>query len=140
MELNQSKRLAVVPIEPPSTPERVRRDAKFAEPGARATRYTLPSRLDTTSPVGYRTRVPLSQAEAKEAMGLLSLERPTRFVRPEEITEGELFEECALGILSSRQSTNYRGHRQVSFGPQQSALASCWPSACGWGCACASRP
>ena len=61
------------------------------------------------------------EEEAREAMRLLSLERPSRFVEAEPITEQELFEECATGVLSSRQSTNYRGQRQVSFGPEESA-------------------
>lgn len=81
----------------------------------------MPESLDTASPVGFRTRVALSRAEAEQALGLLSLERPSGFAAPRPITEGELFDECALGILTARQSTNYRGHRQVTFGPDDSA-------------------
>ncbi len=118
---DHSKPLLVVPIEPPPEDQRVNRGADFAKEGERPSRYTLPKRLESPSPVGYRTRVRLSQEEAQEAMQLLALERPTRFIEAAEITEQELFEECALGILSSRQSTNYRGQRQVSFGPRESA-------------------
>ena len=38
-------------------------------------------------------------------------------------TEQALFEEVSLGVLSSRQSTNYRGFRQVTLGPADSARA-----------------
>jgi hypothetical protein len=118
---DHTKPLEVVPIEAPPAGQRVSRGADFPKDGTRPSRYTLPKGLKSPSPVGYRTRVPLTQEEAAEAMELLSLERPTRFIEPEEISEQELFEECALGILSSRQSTNYRGQKQVSFGPEQSA-------------------
>ena len=37
------------------------------------------------------------------------------------VLEQELFEEVSLGILTARQSTNFRGHKQVTFGPEQSA-------------------
>ena len=116
-----AKPLEVVPIEPPPAEQRVSRQADFAAAGQRPTRYTLPKGLKSPSPIGFRTRVPLSEEEAREAMKLLSLERPSRFVEAEPITEQELFEECATGVLSSRQSTNYRGQRQVSFGPEESA-------------------
>ncbi len=53
-------------------------------------------------------------------MPLLSMTRPTGFEPPIPIQEQSLFEECALGVLSSRQSTNFRGFRQVTFGPQDS--------------------
>jgi len=72
--------------------------------------------------VGYRTRIPLSAAEAEEIAPLFALERPTAFVGGEALTEQALFEECSLGVLTSRQSTNFRGHKQVSFGPEDSAL------------------
>jgi len=49
------------------------------------------------------------------------LERPSEFVHGEQVTEQELFEESALGVLSSRQSTNFKGHRQVTFGPEDSS-------------------
>ncbi len=121
MEARVPKALEVVPIPPPPPEHRRRRDARFAEPGAKRDRYTLPNSLRSPSPVGYRTRVPLSQDEAAEALALLSLTRPRAFVPGPPITEGELFEEVSLGILSARQSTNYRGHRQRSFGPADSA-------------------
>jgi hypothetical protein len=76
--------------------------------------------LESGSPVGYRSRIGLSRAEGQAALALLSLEAPTGFAAPEPVTEAELFDEAALGILSSRQSTNYRGHRQISFGPDES--------------------
>jgi hypothetical protein len=120
-ESSPIKPLVVVPIAPPPQEERVRRGADFTGEGERASRYTLPRRLKTASPVGYRTRVALSADEAREAMGLLALVPPTRFVAPEAITDQALFEEIALGVLSSRQSTNSRGQRQVSFGPEESA-------------------
>ena len=37
------------------------------------------------------------------------------------VRERELFEELSLGVLSARQSTNYRGLREVVLGPEQSA-------------------
>lgn len=118
---DHTKPLEVIPIEPPPAHQRARRGADFPSAETRPSRYTLPKRLLSSSPVGYRTRVPLTREEAAEAMELLALSRPTRFVGPAAIRDQELFEECALGILSSRQSTNYRGQRQVSFGPEQSA-------------------
>ncbi len=117
------KPLQVTPIDPPPSP-RPRREARFAAPGERKTRYTLPGGLDSASPVGYRTRVPMTEDEARQGLVLLSMPRPTGFAEPQPVTEGELFEECALGVLSARQSTNYRGFRQVTLGPErQSALA-----------------
>ena len=71
------KPIEVVPIEPPPVGQRVRRDARFAAQGARRTRYTLPDALKSASPVGYRTRIGLSQAQAEEALQLLSMERPS---------------------------------------------------------------
>ncbi|MFZ4737215.1 MAG: hypothetical protein ACOYM9_14775 [Bradymonadia bacterium] len=116
------KPLTVVEVEPPASGARRRRAAHFPRAGEKPTRYTLPARLETTSPVGYRTRVALDAAQAEEALRLLSLERPTRFRPPSEpVTEQALFEEASLGVLSSRQSTNYRGFRQVTFGPEASA-------------------
>ncbi len=114
------KPLDVVTITPPPTEQRVRRDARVAGPGEKKTRYSLPTGLDSGTVVGYRTRVPLSRDEATSLMPLLSLQRPTAFEATDPIAEGELFEECSLGILSSRQSTNYRGFRQVTFGPEHS--------------------
>lgn len=114
------KPLVVVPISPPPDGQRVRRDARFAPPGERRTRYSLPVSLETPSVVGYRTRVPLNRDEGQAAMALLSLARPTAFVEGGPVLEQELFEEASLGILTARQSTNYRGHRQVTFGPEES--------------------
>jgi hypothetical protein len=115
------------PVEPvliaSPPPEQVRRrNAVFAPEGVRRDRYHLPERLVSTSPIGYRTRLSFTEDEARVALGLLSLERPVHFVPdPSPITEQELFEEVSLGILSARQSTNFRGHRQVSVGPADSA-------------------
>ena len=88
--------------------------------GEKKTRYHLPTQLDSSSPVGYRTRVPLSEAEGQQALALLSLSAPTAFVTPEPVTEAELFEESSLGVLRARQSTNFRGQRQVTVGPERS--------------------
>ena len=107
-----------VPLPPPG--QRVRRGARFAAPGERKDRYSLPEGLDTSSPVGYRTRLSLDQEQAEKALALLSLERPTGFGPAQPISEAELFEECALGVLASRQSTNCRGQRQVTLGPEDS--------------------
>lgn len=115
-----AKPIEVVPIQPPPPSQRVRRRADFVAPGQKPNRYTLPMGLDSASPVGYRTRVPLTTDEAARAVGLLSLERPTAFVPGPPLRERELFEECALGVLTARQSTNFNGQRQVSFGPEDS--------------------
>lgn len=117
---SRPKPLQVVPITPPAPEVQARRGARFAASGEKPTRYTLPAELRSGSPVGYRTRVPLTQEESRQAMELLSLQRPKRFVPGPAVTEQELFEECSLGVLSARQSTNYRGHRQVTFGPGDS--------------------
>ncbi|MCA9542855.1 MAG: hypothetical protein KC613_00650 [Myxococcales bacterium] len=115
------KPVSVVTIAPPPADQRARRDARFAGEGERKTRYTLPGALRSASPVGYRTRVSLTRAEATEAMPLLALRRPTGFAPPAgPVAEQALFEECSLGVLSARQSTNFRGFRQVTFGPERS--------------------
>ena len=115
------KALELVTITPPPVEQRVRRQADFVREGEQKSRYHLPRRLDSASPIGYRTRVSMTQEEARAVLPLLSLERPAAFVPPTApVLEGELFEECSLGILSARQSTNYRGHREVVFGPAQS--------------------
>ena len=114
------KPISTIQIEPPPEPQRVKRNAQFRAEGSRKTRYHLPDRLESSSPIGYRTRVPLTQDQANEAMTLLSMDRPTGFAEPVEVTDGELFDEVSLGILSARQSTNFRGFRQVSFGPKDS--------------------
>jgi hypothetical protein len=51
----------------------------------------------------------------------LALTPPERFLTAPTPTEGELFEEASIGVLSARQSTNYRGHRQVTLGPSDAA-------------------
>jgi hypothetical protein len=97
------KAVDLVPIAPPPAHQRVRRAADFPREGERPTRHTLPTGLVSGSPVGYRTRVALTRDEGAEALALLSMERPTSFVAPEApVRERELFEECALGPLSSR--------------------------------------
>jgi hypothetical protein len=118
------KLLEVVPITPPPVEARVRRRSAFPQPGEKATRYSLPASLASASPVGYRTRVALTRDEADQALALLALERPTAFAPPTErraVIEQEVFEEASLGVLSSRQSTNFRGLRQVTVGPAESA-------------------
>jgi hypothetical protein len=117
----QQKPLVVVPVEPPPGP-RPRRGSAFAAAGEKRGRYHLPTHLDSGSPVGYRTRLPLTQDEAAQALRLLSLTRPTAFAGPPTAfapTEGELFEEHALGVLTARQSTNYRGQRVVTLGAER---------------------
>jgi hypothetical protein len=103
--------------------KRVRRNARCAAPDTRANRYSLPAHLQSGSPVGYRTRQSLSTDEARAAMVLLSLPRPEAFVSRGSVREQALFEECSLGVLTSRQSTNFRGHRQVTLGPRDSGEA-----------------
>lgn len=109
-----------VAIHPPPAPQRVRRNARFAGEGEQRTRYSLPRALRSSSPVGYRTRLPLTLEEAKTALALLSLPRPTEFDAPGPVSERELFEECSLGVLTARQSTNFRGHRATIVGPRDS--------------------
>jgi hypothetical protein len=116
----QPKPLELITVAPPPPEQRLRRDARFALPGEKRSRYSLPTALESGSPVGYRTRVGLSEAEGQAALQLLALSAPTGFGPIAPVSEGELFEESSLGILSSRQSTNYRGHRQLSFGPDDS--------------------
>ncbi|WP_235216570.1 hypothetical protein [Archangium violaceum] len=118
-----SKPLELVAIPAPPSEFRVRRDARFAAPGEKRTRYHLPESLESSSPVGYRTRVSLSREEAGILLSLLSLPRPSRFVPGPALTERELFEECSLGVLSARQSTNFRGQREVLLGPKDSEQA-----------------
>jgi hypothetical protein len=115
------KPLALVSVVPPPSEQRVRRDARFVGPGERRTRYSLPTGLESGSPIGYRTRLSLTREEGEQALKLLSLRPPTGFGPVAPVREQELFEETALGIASSRQSTNYRGHRQITFGPADSA-------------------
>lgn len=115
------KPIEPVIIEPPPPERRAQRGATFAEEGERRNRYHLPKSLQSTSPVGYRTRPRLSAEEAKDALKLLGMSRPSAFAPTEGLKEGELFDECALGIMVARQSTNYRGHREVVLGPEDSA-------------------
>jgi len=117
------KPLDFVPIVPPPKEQHVGRGAVFAPEGEKRTRYSLPTGLESSSPVGYRTRISLTREEAAEALLLLSLDRPTAFAPATPITDRELFEECSLGILTARQSTNFRGHRQISLGAVDSANA-----------------
>lgn len=119
----EQKLVEVIPIDPPPKKQRVKRELRFAAEGEKKNRYSMPTALESGSPIGYRVRVPLTQDEAHSLMPLLSLERPTEFVDPDDVTEEELFEENALGVLSARQSTNYRGHRQVTLGPEDSKQA-----------------
>jgi len=117
---HQQKPIVAVPVAPPREELRARRAATFAAEGSKRSRYSLPDTLKSGSPVGFRTRVALSGAEVVQALELLSLERPSAFGPVATVTEQELFEETSLGVLSARQSTNYRGHRQVTFGPEES--------------------
>ena len=116
----EAKPLELVTVAPPPAEQRVRRDARFVGPGERRTRYSLPTGLESASPVGYRTRIALTREEGEQALPLLCLRPPSGFDPVAPVTEQALFEEASLGLLSSRQSTNYRGHRQVSFGPDDS--------------------
>ena len=111
--------LCPIPLSPPE--QQVARNAAFAAEGEARNRYHLPSGLASPSPVGYRKRLALTQEEAASAAALLALEPPSAFVDGAAPTEAELFDEAALGVLSARQSTNFRGQRQVTLGPEDSA-------------------
>ncbi|GDX83136.1 hypothetical protein LBMAG42_49470 [Deltaproteobacteria bacterium] len=115
------KPLTLTPIAPPPPAQRVGRNAAFVAEGARRDRYTLPEELLSASPSGYRTRPSFTREEAHLVSELFALESPSSFIPGAPPTEGELFDEAALGVLSARQSTNYRGHRQVTVGPEDSA-------------------
>lgn len=111
------KPVELIPVTPPPPEQRRRRDATFAASAEERNRYSLPIKLESGSPVGYRTRLALTPEEGAQAQALLSLDRPSAFVAPEApLTDAELFEESSLGVLSSRQSTNFRGFRQVTVG------------------------
>ncbi|MEZ4467322.1 MAG: hypothetical protein R3F43_23470 [bacterium] len=84
------KPLEVVPIEPPPADQRVARGARFPAEGERKTRYSLPTRLESSSPVGYRRRLSMTRAEAAEALPLLSMSRPTAFAAAQPVTEQAL--------------------------------------------------
>lgn len=115
------KPLVLVPVPPPPPAQRVSRNARFPGDGQRRDRYCLPEELDSSSPVGFRTRPSWEPEEARRLAPLFDLEAPAAFVEGEAPTEAELFEEASLGVLSARQSTNYRGQRQVTLGPADSA-------------------
>lgn len=110
------KPIEFVPIAPPPAPQMRARNADFAAPGEKRTRYSLPESLDSASPVGFRTRVNLRQEEAQQLLRICSLPRPERFVPGPQLLEKQLFEESALGSLIARQSTNFRGFRDVVLG------------------------
>ncbi len=115
------KALEVVPIAPPAPTARTRREARFVGHEEKKTRYHLPTKLDSACVVGYRERIGMTQEQAAHALKLLSIERPSAFsADAAPVTERELFEESSIGILSSRQSTNYVGHRQVTLGAEES--------------------
>lgn len=115
------KPIDFVAVPPPPPEQAVGRQAAFAAAGTRRTRYSLPESLDSASPVGLRTRVSLTPEEAAFALSLLSLERPAAFEQTGPVAESELFEEVSLGLLTARQSTNFRGHRETILGPDQQA-------------------
>ena len=119
--MSQQKKVSVVPIEPPPQEQHAARPLEFASPDEKKTRYHMPRALESSSPVGYRERICFSRDEAEQLVELLSLERPCQFVEPQQpVTDKEMFEETSLGVVTSRQSTNYRGHRQVTLGPDES--------------------
>lgn len=118
MDQGDPKPIEVVAITAPPEGERVRRDARFATPDEKRNRYHLPSRLESGSPVGYRTRPRLTRQEGELALRLLSMRRPRAFEAGPPVLEAELFEELSLGLLSSRQSTNFKGHRATLLGPE----------------------
>jgi hypothetical protein len=110
------KPIEFVAIPPPPPDQRAARGARFATGDERRTRYTLPDSLSSSSPVGFRTRVSLSQQEASLLLQASSLPSPTAFVASEPITEARLFDEASLSLLVARQSTNFRGFRDVIVG------------------------
>ncbi|MFZ9888532.1 MAG: hypothetical protein ACO3JL_13625 [Myxococcota bacterium] len=119
------KPLCFVPIAPPPREQRRGRGARFAASGERRTRYSLPESLLSSSPVGFRTRVSLRAEEAATLLKIASLPRPDAFVPAGDIREQRLFEESSLSVLVARQSTNFRGWRDVIVGgPDASQVAS----------------
>ncbi len=115
------KALEVVTLDPPPPEHRARRRARPVADGEKKNRYHLPDNLDSPSPVGFRERLSFDREEADQLLELLTLDRPEQFVSsPEPVDEGELFEETSLGILTARQSTNFRGHREAILGPDDS--------------------
>lgn len=116
--------LELVAIVPPPKEQRVARRAQHYPEDMRRDRYALPTCLKSSSPVAYRTRMNLSEEEGRDALKLLALKPPRKFENGALIKDQDLFEESALGILSSRQSTNFYGQKQRTFGPKHSvALA-----------------
>ncbi|MEC7986743.1 MAG: hypothetical protein VX278_16365 [Myxococcota bacterium] len=112
--------ISIIPITPPPPEQHRKREAFWAKEGEKRNRYHLPTELQSRSPIGYRTRVALTKEEADQISFLFSLEAPQSFVKSDPIFENELFDEASLGIVSSRQSTNFQGHRQYTFGPEKS--------------------
>ena len=118
---NSPKPIEFVPIAPPPPSQRWRRGAAFAAAGEKRSRYSLPESLQSSSPIGFRTRVNLSADEARRLLAIVSAPRPVRFVRAGGITEQRLFEEACLGVLVARQSTNFRGFKDVVVGGDDAA-------------------
>lgn len=119
------KPIEVIEITPPPTEQIVSRVESFGSESDKRTRYSIPRGLESSSPVGYRHRINLTTEQAQQALSLLSLERPTAFEKEADpVIEQELFEESSLGILSSRQSTNFTGHHQNTLGPEDSKAVS----------------
>jgi hypothetical protein len=114
------KEIEVVTISPPPQEERVDRRARFYPKNHPRDRYALPEALKSNSPIGYRKRVNFTKDEMTQYMPLLSLTPPKRFVRTT-VCEQDLFEETSLGVLSARQSTNFYGQKQRTFGPEVSS-------------------
>jgi len=110
------QRIAAPPVEQVAS-----RQCREVPAGGKRDRYCLPVALESSSPIGYRTRVSMTEDEVAAMLPLLALTPPTSFTACPMPTEGELFDEAALGILSARQSTNFRGQRQVTLGPEQLA-------------------
>lgn len=115
------KPIEFVAIAPPPPVERVARQARFAAEREKRSRYTLPESLSSSSPVGFRTRVSLTTAEAELLLRASSLPSPTSFVAAGPVTEARLFEEASLTVLLARQSTNYQGWRDVIVGGDDAA-------------------
>lgn len=111
--------LEIQRIPAPPAEQVARRQCREVEEGGKRDRYCLPLALESSSPIGYRTRIPMTEAEVAAMLPLLAVTPPTRFDACPMPTERELFEEAALGILSARQSTNFRGQRQVTLGPDK---------------------
>ncbi|MFB6264735.1 MAG: hypothetical protein ABEL76_14090 [Bradymonadaceae bacterium] len=122
--MSQQKPLELVTVDPPAPDRRASRSPRPAGPDEAKNRYHLPEELDSPSPVGYRERVGTDRETSAQMLELLSLDRPEGFVGdPNPVPEQELFEECSLGILTARQSTNFRGHRETLLGPEDSERA-----------------